>query len=93
MIEEIASIMAPKTGILHNLIRRSLDAGKETPESKKAKEEQALEDIQRVQRTSQIYNAKGKIIESNEERVPKTYNARGQIIEYNESGRHLDIKG
>jgi len=41
MIEEIASIMAPKTGVLHNSIRRNLDAGKQTPESRKAKQAQA----------------------------------------------------
>ena len=66
MIEsEIASIMAPMTGYLHTSIRR-LDAGKETPESKKAKEERAMQETKEVQRISQIYNSQGKLIEYEE---------------------------
>ena len=51
---DIASFMAPKTGILHVPIRRSLDAGKQTPESKKAEQERAMQETKRVQQVPQI---------------------------------------
>lgn len=61
MIEEIASINAPQTGYCHNLIRRSLDAGKERPENKELRIIKKLkEEREKVQ---PVYNSKGKLIE------------------------------
>lgn len=89
---EGVSIMAPKTGVLHTLIRRGLHAGKQTPESKKAKEEQALEDIKSVQRIPETYNAKGQVIDQRWKEIPMVYNAKGEPIDprYGES---INLKG
>ena len=73
---------AIRTGYAHTSIRRSLDAGKETPESKKAKEEQALEETKKVRTISQIHEAKGKIIDSRYwEGLPLSYNLQGKVID------------
>ena len=60
---EVPSILAPQTGYCYNLIRRTMDAGKETPETKKAEEERSLEEMKKVQPIQQTYNARGKNIE------------------------------
>ena len=60
MIEKLA-ITASGTGIGHTIIRRSLDAGKPTPESKEVKEEKSLEEERK--KVLPIYGSQGKIIE------------------------------
>ncbi len=92
---DIASFMAPKTGVLHNSIRHSLDAGKQTLEFKKAEEERTIQEMKKVRQVSQIPRPEGKIIDTRYwEGLPLGYNAKGQIIDtrYGESGRYLDIK-
>ena len=65
MIEsEIASIMAPKTGVLHTLIRKSLDAGKETPESEEERIKKTFEEERK--KVAPVYNSQGKLIEYEE---------------------------
>ncbi len=59
-IEEIVSILAPKTGYCHNLIRRISDAGKETLEARKAKVQRASENTIKIQ---PVYNMQGKLVE------------------------------
>ncbi len=61
MIEKTASINAPQTGYCHNLIRRSLDAGKERLENKEFKIIKKLEEER--EKVQSVYNAKGEIIE------------------------------
>ena len=96
MIEsDIASIMAPKTGVLYVPITRMLNTGKQTLESKKAEEERAMQETKRVQQVPQIHSAKGKIIDTKYwEGLPLSYNSQGKIIDsrYEKSGRYVDIK-
>ena len=93
MIDKIAaSIVASNTGLGHTITRRSLDAGKETPEARKAKEEQALEYTKRVQVVSPIYDAQGKIIGRRWREVPMIYNAKGEPIDPR-CGEQIDIEG
>jgi hypothetical protein len=61
-MSDIVSILASQTGVCHTPIRRAYDAGKKTPETKKAEEERNLEEIKKVQPIQQIYNSKGKNI-------------------------------
>ncbi|MCK5043627.1 hypothetical protein KAR52_01330 [Candidatus Pacearchaeota archaeon] len=53
--------IASVTGYCHNLIRRTMDAGKERPEKKEIRIEKILEDEQK--KVQPIYNTKGQIIE------------------------------
>ena len=66
MIEKISSILAPQTGYCHNLIRRTIDAGKERPEIKEIRFKEALDNERK--KVQSIYNSKGKIIKYNDER-------------------------
>ena len=59
----IEGISAPQTGYCHNLIRRTIDAGEKTPETKKLEETRISDEIKKVQPCSDVYNARGKIIE------------------------------
>lgn len=60
-IEEISSILVPKTGYCHHLIRKISDAGKETSESKETRFQKILDEERK--RVLPIYNAQGKLVE------------------------------
>lgn len=87
---EGVSIGLPMTGGLHTSIMRSLYAGKQTLESKKAEEEQALEDIKSVQRIPETYNAKGQVIDQRWKEIPMVYNAKGEPIDLR-YGENIDL--
>ncbi|HUS48951.1 MAG TPA: hypothetical protein VMZ91_02200 [Candidatus Paceibacterota bacterium] len=59
---EIISIV-PYIGFGHNLIRRTLDAGKETQEAREVRVQKALEDARK--KVPPVYNSKGKLVEYN----------------------------
>jgi hypothetical protein len=60
-IEEIASILAPKTGYCHYLIIKISEAGKETKESVEKRVQEVFENDRK--KVLPVYNAKGKLIE------------------------------
>ena len=47
MIEEL-SLVAPKTGVLHTLIKRMQDAGKKTRGAEEAEKERAIQETKKV---------------------------------------------
>ncbi len=74
-------------GLAYDSIRRSLDAGKETKESREIRVEKSLEDTKKVQLCPQVYNAQEKIVKHNKGGMYLDI-----ITEYYKKKKHLDVK-
>jgi hypothetical protein len=89
-ISEIGSMIVQMTGHGHTTIRRSIVAGEETDEAKKAKEERAIQETKNVQQVPQTYIVKGKVIDKRWREIPMVYNSQGQLKDPR-YGEQIDI--
>jgi len=90
MIEGMVT-SAIRTGYAHTPIRRMLDAGKQTFESKKAEEERVIQEKKKVQTISQIHEAKEKVIDTRYwEGLPLGYTSQGEVID-TRYGENIDL--
>ena len=103
MIENFVAVTNIEyAGLVHTLIRKMQDAGKETPEARKAEIQRNLENTTIVQPVPQISDSQGEIIDpryggdmkvlKGRKKVLLIYNSKGKVVEYDKYGRHLDIK-
>lgn len=87
----VTSINAGLTKVVGEVINKSLYAGKETSEVKKAEIQRDLEDTKKVLPVPVISGAKGKIIDTRYwEGLPLVYNSKGEVVD-SRYGENIDI--